>query len=215
MVAKRKPIKKCGANEITADETNEDQAVIMARGALRPTVQAAFTLRQCGRLYRNVELSGLVDALSEQTRASGDGDPKRAGAMLTAQAHTLDAIFNFLAQLALNSEYLDTLDRYLKLSLRAQSQCRSTWEALSSIKNPRMVGYVKQANIAHGPQQVNNASAEPEGASRAREKANLKNKLLEENDGERLDFGTTSAPGQADSAMATMGEVDGAEVGRR
>ncbi len=215
MVAKRKPIKKCGTNEITADETNEDQAVTLARGALKPTVQAAFTLRECGRLYANVELSGLVNALTEQTRASGDGDLTRAGAMLTAQAHTLDAIFNFLARLALNSENLDTLDRYLKLGLRAQSQCRMTWEALATIRNPRVMGYVGQANIAHGPQQINNASAEPDRASRAKEKSNLKNKLLEENDGERLDFGTTSTPGQVDPAMATMAEVDGAEVGRR
>ncbi len=206
MDSKRKPIKKCGANQITAGKTDEDQAI--ARAVLRPTVQAAFTLRECGRLYGRAELSGLVNALTEQIRASGDGDLERAGAMLTAQAHTLDAIFNFLARLALNSENLDTLDRYLKLGLRAQSQCRMTWEALAAIRNPRVMGYVRQANIAHGPQQINNASAEPERASREREKANLKNKLLEENDGERLDFGTTSTPGQAHPAMATVGEID-------
>ena len=153
MDRKRKSIKKGEPNQITAGKADEDQAAAIARTVLRPAVQAAFTLRECGRLYGRAELSGLVDALTEQTRASGDGDLKRAGAMLTAQAHTLDAIFNFLARLALNSENLDTLDRYLKLGLRAQSQCRMTWEAMSSIKNPRMVGYVQQANIAHVPQE--------------------------------------------------------------
>ena len=197
MVAKRKPIKKSGANQITADETIEDHAVAIARTALRPTVQAAFTLRECGRLYGNVELSGLVNALTEQTRASSDGDLTRAGDMLTAQAHTLDAIFNFLARLALNSENLDTLDRYLKLGLRAQSQCRSTWEALSSIKNPRMIGYVQQANIAHGPQQINNASAGPERAPRARGNQNPPNELLEDKDDEADEWLDTGAPQEA------------------
>jgi len=213
MDSKRKSIKKSDPNQITAGKADEDQAI--ARTALRPTVQAAFTLRECGRLYGRAELSGLVNALTEQTRASGDGDLKRAEAMLTAQAHTLDAIFNFLARLALNSENLDTLDRYLKLGLRAQSQCRMTWEALATIRNPRVIGYVRQANIAHGPQQINNASAEPEGASHASEKANLKNKLLEETNGERLDTGAACTPSRADPALAPMGEVDRAEVGRR
>ena len=133
--------------------------------------------------------------------------------MLTAQAHTLDALFNDLAQRALRSEYMPNLDCYLKLSLRAQSQCRATWETLSAIKNPPAVGYVRQANIAHGPQQVNNASAAPGGDSRAGagENQNLKNELLEQTDGKRLDTGTTCAPGRTDPAMATVGEVNGAE----
>ena len=127
----------------------------------------------------------------------------------------MDAIFNNLARRAINAEYMDNLDRYLKLALRAQSQCRATWEALATIKNPPVAGYVRQANIAHGPQQVNNASAAPDGAPRAGENPNLQNKLLEETDGERLDTGTTSAPGRTDPTMATVGEVDRTEDGDR
>ena len=69
------------------------------------------------------------------------------------------------------------------------------------------MGYVRQANIAHGPQQVNN---KPE-ASRARENENSKNEIMEKKDGERLDTGTTGKASKADPAMATLGEVDGAE----
>ena len=78
--------------------------------------------------------------------------------MLVAQAHTLDALFNSLTRRAINSGYMNNLDRYLKLALRAQSQCRSTWEILMRLKNPPIAGYVGQANIAHGPQLVNNCS---------------------------------------------------------
>lgn len=80
--------------------------------------------------------------------------------MLTIQAHTPDAIFNNLAKRAINVDYMDNLDRYLKPALRAQSQCRATWEALATIKNPLIMGYVGQANIPHGPQQVNNPGTE-------------------------------------------------------
>lgn len=77
------------------------------------------------------------------------------------------------------------------------------------------MGYVRQANIAQGPQQVNNASAAPDGSARAGEKPNLQNKLLEEKGGERLEIGTTSTPGEADTAIATVREIDRTEVANR
>lgn len=216
MANKRKSAKKRDPNQINAaGRPDEDQAVAIARTALRPTVQAAVTLKEYGKSYGDLDLSGLIDSLLEETRASNDGDLTRAEAMLTAQAHTLDAIFNNLAKRAINSEYLDHLDRYLKLTLRAQSQCRATWEALATIKNPPAVGYVRQANIAHGPQQVNNNSVAPSDASCARENANPQNKLLGKSDGERLDTGAAGAPGRADPELATVGEVDGAKDGGR
>ena len=212
MATKRKSTKKRDPNQITAaGKPDEDQAVAIARTVLRPTVQAAVTLKEYGKSYGDLDLGGLIDSLTEQTRASSDGDLKRAEAMLTTQAHTLDAIFNNLARRAINAEYMDNLDRYLKLALRAQSQCRATWEALATIKNPPVAGYVRQANISHGPQQVNNAPNAPAGAPRAGENPNLQNKLLEENDGERLDPGTACTPGRADQAMAAVGEIDRAE----
>ena len=127
---------------------------------------------------------------------------------MTAQAHTLDAVFNNLARRAIKAEYLDNFDRYLKLALRAQSQCRATWETLATMKNPPMMGYVRQANIAHGPQQVNNAASTAGDSSRPRENADLQSKLLEENSGERLDIGATYASGRANPAMAPLGNGD-------
>ena len=212
MASKRKPAKKPNSKELRVGSgSDEDQATSLARTALRPTVQAAVVITDYDKAYGNLDLMALVDALSEQTSAASEGDLKRAEAMLTAQAHTLDAIFNNLARRAINAEYMDNLDRYLKLALRAQSQCRATWEALATIQNPPVAGYVRQANIAHGPQQVNNAAAAPDGASRAGEDPNLQNKLLEEKDGERLDPRTACTPGRADPAMATVGEVDRTE----
>ncbi len=209
MAGKRKPAKKRDSNQITAARPpDEDTAVTIARTVLRPTVLSAVTLKDYGKGYGNLDLSGLVDALTAQTKAVTDGDLGRGEAMLTAQAHTLDAVFNNLAGRAINAEYLDNLDRYLKLALRAQSQCRATWETLATMKNPPMMGYVRQANIAHGPQQVNNAASTASDPSRPRENADLQSKLLEENSGERLDIGATCASGRANPAMAPLGKGD-------
>jgi len=208
MVSKRKP----APNQITAtDKPDDDHALAVAQMVTRPTVQAAATLMEFGKSYRDLKLPSLIDSLMEQTQASSEGDLKRAESMLTAQAHTLDAIFNNLARRAINSENMNNLDRYLKLGLRAQSQCRATWDSLSTIQHPPMVGYVRQANIAHGPQQVNNASSPANEVSRAWGKSDLQNKLLEEKDGERLDPGATDTTGRVDPEMATLGEIDGTE----
>jgi hypothetical protein len=208
MANKQKPKKKADPDQITTPcKSGKDDALVMARAVLRPTVQAAVTLQTYNKSYGDLSLDGLIGALVKQTHASNKGDMRRAEAMLTTQAHTLDAIFNNLAKRAIDAEYMNNLETYLKLALRAQSQCRATWEALSTIKNPPVMGYVRQANIAHGPQQVNNAA--PDDTPRAPEKSNSENKLLEKKDGERLDTGTTSPTSQADPAMATMGEIDG------
>jgi hypothetical protein len=64
-------------------------------------------------------------------------------------------------------------------------------------------------NIAHGPQQVNNATAPAHRASHARENQNLQNELLEAKHGKRLDFPETSTAGCTHPAMATVGAING------
>jgi hypothetical protein len=72
-------------------------------------------------------------------------------------------MFNDLAQFArLNlKDNLEAFDCLLRLALRAQTQCRSTVETLAEIKNPTSATFVRQANMAHGPQQVNNGTQTP------------------------------------------------------
>lgn len=121
--------------------------------------------------------------------AVAKGDLGRAEAILVAHAHTLDEIFSALARRSaanIEAGYGESADRYMRLALKAQSQCRTTLEALAEIKDPRPVAFVRQANIAAGPQQVNNAFSLPD--SRAGNSQNEPIKLLEDSDGERLDL---------------------------
>jgi hypothetical protein len=78
------------------------------------------------------------------------------------------------------------------------------------------VVFARQANIAQGPQQVNNGmmpAGEPRAGAGETEKP--QNKLLEAQNAERLDFGAPGAAVGADAAMATLGTLDRAEVRRR
>ncbi len=100
-----------------------------------------------------------MDELRDQCGATSRGDLARGEAMLTAQAHTLDAMFDRMAQKATRCEYLNQAETYSRLALKAQGQCRATWATLAQMKNPQPTTFVRQANIAHGPQQVNNGAA--------------------------------------------------------
>lgn len=97
---------------------------------------------------------------------------------------------------------MDNLDRYLRLVLRAQSQCRATLETLTAIKNPQSLTFVRQANIGYN-QQVNNGAALGDGATRAREIESSQNKLLDIKHGERLDTGTTGVAIAANPHLET------------
>lgn len=179
----------------------------------RPTVQAGFTsytlLRSEKFLAENLNLNELIRALGEQVEAVDKKDLARGEAMLTAQAHTLDTLFNYLSRKAMRSEYLSQFEGYLKLALRSQAQCRSTWEAISAIQNPPLAGYVKQANVAHGHQQVNNAS-------RAGEHEYSPDGLLEKTEHESdkwMDRGTPATAERVDSAVEAVGAIDGTANG--
>ncbi len=177
-----------------------------ARNVLRPTVNAAVTISTAARRdFGDVDLSGLADELSAQCDAISRGDMSRPEALLTAQAHTLDATFNDLARLAYcNWHNLDVAERLLRLAFKAQAQSRATVETIGVLRMPPMV-FARQANIANGPQQVNNRALP---RARMRKSKSEQNKLLEQTDGQRLDPGATGQALGSDPALATVGAFD-------
>jgi hypothetical protein len=105
---------------------------------------------------------------------------------------------------------LEVVDTVMRLALKAQSQSRSTIETLAEIKNPSHVAFVKQANISNGPQQVNN------GPARAENVQPPPNKLLEQVNGERLEFGAACPAVGVNSPLAAVGAINGtAHPGRK
>jgi hypothetical protein len=88
----------------------------------------------------------------------------------------------------------------MRLALKAQSQCRATLETLVNIKNPRPVAFVQQANIANGPQRVNNMAVH----ARVENAEIRKDKLLEGPHGERLDTRAASPTIAANQDVAAV-----------
>jgi hypothetical protein len=111
---------------------------------------------------------------------------------------------------------MEQFERLLRLALKAQSQCRATLETLAVIRNPPV--FARQANIANGPQQVNNGvtvTAEPAEAKGSRARGSLSSapiKLLEK-PRERMDGRAAVEAGESDSAVATVGAVKRAAHG--
>jgi hypothetical protein len=183
-------------------QQSETEADAMAHTSLRPTVQAALTLMDYTKAFGEMSINTLVADLVKQCDLAIDGDLSRTEGLLISQAHTLDAIFHKLARKASHSEYLNQLEVHLRLALKAQSQCRATLETLAIIKNPQPVAFVRQANIAHGPQQVNNGAA---ADLRSREIDKKQCKLVEVQNGERLEPGPPGAAGGTNSKLEAMG----------
>lgn len=122
-------------------QTDATQIAAMALGSVAPNATTARTFAK--GTFGTLDVTECVTTLKKRVDTTHGGDLKYAETTLTAQAATLDAIFN--------------AERYMRLALKAQGKCRATREALTAIKNPPVI-FARQANIAHEPQQVSNDS---------------------------------------------------------
>jgi hypothetical protein len=191
----------------------DDPNVAMAKARLHPVVSAGSTIRIFEKSLVDHPFDSLVTELSRHVVDVRDGKMNRPEAMLMMQAHSLDAIFNSLAQRAGNNvgSNPDLAERYLRMALKAQSQCRTSLEALAEIKMPKSATFIRQFNAAN-QQQVNNGSVTNGGSAPVpapgKNSDNSANKLLEVSHGERMDGGAACAAGRTDSHLEAVGAVD-------
>lgn len=185
----------------------EQQA--MARAAIDPAVNSMAVVKDFCMLpqeqVHNTEL--MAEIMKECQRVKG-GDLGGIEAMLTAQAYSLDSIFQNLALRSKRNmgEYTKTADLYMKLALRAQSQCRATAEALALLKNPQP--YIRQANIGQAVQVNNGQAADFRSNTRtpaqAREISPQTNELISGGQHAAVDYRGASKAGRADPQMAAL-----------
>lgn len=143
--------------EQSPDETG---AMAMARKVLDPGFRHAATASSfAGKLLGDsFEHPGLMDYVHHVLKV-GDkaeaGDLAIASRLLASQAITLDSMFTELSRrTALNmGEYIDAAERYGRLALKAQSNCRATLEALAKLHQPREQT-VRHVHVNEGGQAV-------------------------------------------------------------
>ena len=186
--------------EVQPDDNRSEKLAAMATaGAF--TAATMHTYTGAGEALGVTELLAAMRKAGDETVA---GDMGRFERVLTNQFLTLDALFNNLAQRSGRQDSFKGIEVLMRLALKAQSQARATAETLALMKNP--MPYIKQANIANGPQQVNNGSFQNSTRTRASaaKTQTPPNELLEHQHGNTLDIGATATAGRADPAMATV-----------
>lgn len=206
------------------DTTTRDRLMtnVVAQGL---AANAATAIGFSAATFGELSLTDMVASLKEQGGRINTNDMAGAEQLLSAQALALNSIFGELSRrAALNmGEYMDATERYLRLALKAQGQCRATLETLAAIKNPPVV-FAKQANISNGPQQVNNGTTGPGFATSTRtpapaheETGNQQTKLLEETQhgGTVLDAGATGAAAGRHPELEAVGALHRSQEPRR
>ena len=170
--------------ESVSGRTEEEK---LANIALSPEFKAAVTSKAYAPAIGEQDLAAVLQRLGEVTSRVVSGDTKDVESMLAAQALTLDSIFH---KLALHAEknighHQKAVDCYLRLALKAQSQCRATTETLAVMKSPRQ--YISQTNVA-GAMQINIDMENP-----------------------HVDRTTQSKDAASDSSVEALGEVYGSQ----
>jgi len=141
-------------------EDGKSEARLLADNSLSAsTTTMAASLPYAKNVFGEGDVTELCASISDKILAVRNGSMDGPEALLVGQATSLNLIYTELTRrAALNmGEYIHAAERYMRLALKAQAQCRATIETLAALKNPPMV-YARQANIA-GHQQVNNYAA--------------------------------------------------------
>ena len=183
-------------------DTQDAQGANIAKLATSPELSAFRIIdasENVSGMRENLDVPSLLQELKEQAFDANKGDLSRAEGMLINQAVALQGLFTTLVEKALATQHINQFDSYMKMGLRAQSQCRASLETLNNIKSPPVI-YASQANVTSGPQQINNTIAE--------KKENLPNQVLGDiKDEQWVDRRTASKTFGGDQALEAMVKV--------
>ena len=149
------------ATEIVLLQGKDDDAdellanALLAQNIRHGHVAAAFA---GGMTINTGETLALMDCAKFVQRRASDaigGDLAFASAMLASQAITLDTMFTEMARRSAHNmgEYIHASERYGRLALKAQSNCRATLEALAKLHQPREQT-VRHVHVNEGGQAV-------------------------------------------------------------
>ena len=145
MAAKNKSVGPMKPNHALDVEqtTAETGAQALARALLRPegrhAVAASAFATPLLAINEKPGIGDFIDHVKVVSDRAEGGDVAVASRMLASQALTLDAMFTELARRAAANmgEHILAADRFARLAMKAQSNCRATLEALAKLHQPR------------------------------------------------------------------------------
>lgn len=200
--------------QLPVHETDSEETIARkhARLVLSPELAAyrAILATEGEAGLSTTDIPSLIDGLRDQAAKANVGELSHAEAMLMNQATVLQSLFARLTERGMAQAHMPNLEGFMRMALRAQSQCRATLETLAAIKNPPIV-YARQANVTTGPQQINNGTVAP---TRAREIETEPTQLSGGTHELLPDARASGNAGRVNPALETVGEIDRAEVPR-
>lgn len=162
-MAKRseQPIPCKEKNDLTVEKApTENDAQAIARLLLGPHLSHAlaascFGQKPLGSKYKRLDIAEHVQRMHDITGKAEKGDLAMCSEMLAAQAVTLDNMFAELARRSAKNvdEYLEASERFGRLALKAQANCRATLEALAKLHQPREQT-VRHVHVNEGGQAI-------------------------------------------------------------
>ncbi len=192
------------------DDTPQAWGEVFAEALTAPETAAHRVIQAASppNLRDEIDVPGMLAVLRQQAAAVNRGDMAQAEAMLMNQATALQSLFTHLTERGLGQSLMPNLEGFMRLALRAQSQCRATLETLATIKNPPIV-YARQANVTTGPQQINNGTP-PQSQAQG-----IENEQTKQSGPELLpDARASGNASRVNPALEALGEVDRAKVAR-
>ncbi len=217
---KPEPAKDCPspgeeAAFLVMQERRIEEAKNRAASIVRGNYQSAQVAETFGRsVFAETPLYDVALSIKHAGDAVAAGDMSGIEHILTGQ---IVALNNMFADCAMRAQenlggYLNAAETYMRVALRAQSQCTRTAEVLGNLRAGPTI-FAKQANVTTGPQQVNNHASPP---ARAQEPKKSADELLKDATHEQqwMDTGAQAAPTRGNPAVEAVGAVDGAEIGK-
>ena len=143
---------------IVKGRTDDETAERIAKLAVSPEMSSqrvvAASEREQG-LDQHLDIPRLMAVLKAESERLSEGKSEDVGPILANQALALQSLFSRLTERALSQSHMSNIETFMRLALRAQSQCRATLETLSSLNKAPTV-FAQQANVATD-QQINYA----------------------------------------------------------
>lgn len=187
-----------------AKQDKQAESEHYAKVSLSPaTMSAVLSEAFTSSIFPDTKIADVASALRDKITIIQNGDMKPIEAMLIGQAQALQTMFVSLGRQAASKTSLPQYTAFMNLALKAQAQSRATIQALTELKYPKQVAFVKQANISHGHQQVNNATS-THAPAHAKEIEHQPNELLSEMNHATMDSSGTATTSAIDKAMATV-----------
>ncbi|CBJ42545.1 hypothetical protein [Ralstonia solanacearum] len=209
-------------DEAAEKEKKRNASKTTAKLMTRPSFMAAHTAMSfVPNSMRAYGEPGVFEMWEEHRdeikKVAVEGDMTLPESMLMGQAMSLNAAYNWCAELAGANvgKSLPQAEALMRMALKAQAQCAQTLRVLGELKNPKAVSFIKQQNNAAGHQQVNNGQAPDATRTQGREKPITTNEVLtderEAQHAATLDAGATSDASRENQALEAVGAVDRAD----